>query len=148
MRRFQKTVGLKVGAKKEDQMKYQKYVIVRLPEPETGMPEYRRFSVPVRKETDRWIPAGVPYEETHLYDADDIALDVFFAREQGTATEGGSLGDVPAPNGWGVVTREWLPDDYTPPSKQEMRQREIEMLRDLKTLGAVDQAFDALGEHG
>ena len=148
MRRFRKTVGLKVGTKKEDQRKYQKYVMVRLPEPETGLPEYRRFSVPVRKEAGRCIPAGVPYEETHLYDADDIALDVFFAREQGTATEGGSLGDVSAPDGWGVVTREWLPDDYTPPSKQELRQRDIDMLRDLKGIGAVDQDFDPLGEHG
>lgn len=127
-------------------MKYQKYVIVRLPEPETGLPEYRRFSVPVRKEAGRWIPAGVPYDETHLYDEDTIALDVFFAREHGTATEGGALDDIPAPDGWGVVTREWLQDNYTPPSKQEVRQRDIDMLRVLKTVGAVDQDFDPIGE--
>lgn len=129
-------------------MKYQKYVIVRLPEPDTGMPEYRRFSVPVRQESGRWVPAGTPFDETHLYDADDIAIDVFFAREQGTATEGGTLDDIPAPVGWGVVTREWLPDNYSPPSKQEMRQRNIDMLRDLKTMGAVDQDFDPIGEQG
>lgn len=123
-------------------MKYQKYVIVRLPEPDTGLPEYRRFSVPVRERDGRWLPAGKPYEETHLYDEDTIALDVFFAREHGVAEAGGPLSDIPAPDGWGVVTREWLPDNYTPPSKQEMRQRDIDMLRDLKTMGAVNQDFD------
>lgn len=127
-------------------MKYQKYVIVRLPEPDTGMPEYRRFSVLVRQQSGRWLPAGAPYEETHLYNDDTIALDVFFAREHGTADEGGPLSDIPAPDGWGVVTREWLPDDYTPPSKQELRQRDIDILRDLKTMGAVDQDFDLLGQ--
>lgn len=127
-------------------MKYQKYVIVRLPEPSKGLPEYRQFSVPVRRESGRWVPAGTPYEETHLYDIDTIALDVFIAREQGIADGGGPLSDMPAPDGWGVVTREWLPDDYTPPSQQELRQRDIDMLRDLKTMGAVDPSFDNLGQ--
>jgi hypothetical protein len=146
MRSVQKTVGLQGAVKKENRMGYQKYAIVRLPEPETGMPEYRLFSVPVRSESGRWVSAGTRYEETHLYDEDTIAIDVHFARQHGTATEGGALDGIPAPDGWGVVTKEWLPDDYTPPSKQELRQRDIDMLRDLKGMGAVDQDFDPLGE--
>ena len=54
-------------------MKYQCITIT--PNPEPREPVFRQFAVPVRQVEGMWVPAGRWQEETHLYDAMDMATD-------------------------------------------------------------------------
>jgi hypothetical protein len=98
-------------------MKYQSYTIVRDPEPRRD-PEYRIFRVPVHQVDGRWLPAGKAFEETHLWPAFDVAFEVDTSRIHGQVDNPGPLDDIPAPPGWTVVRRAWLPDNYVPPSAE------------------------------
>lgn len=125
-------------------MKYQFYVIAK-PDPDCGE-EYRAFSVPVREIDGQWVPCGKPYEETHLHSRPGLGLHV--VSYDPASSTCGPLGGIECPPGWEVMSRTWLPDDYTPPSAAEMRHRMIDAARKLKDMGVIDQDFDPIGEQG
>jgi hypothetical protein len=112
-------------------VKYQTYTIVRDPEPPRDA-EYRIFSVPVHQVDGRWVPAGEPTEETHLWPAFDVAFEVDSDRIHGSHDNPGPLDDIPAPPGWTVVRRAWLPDDYVVPTPDEVEEEERKNLAWLK----------------
>jgi hypothetical protein len=113
-------------------MRYQEYIIGR----ELGPRRYdlRQFSVPVHQVDGKWVPAGEPFEETHLTDhlAMMISVDEFQIHTDNTC---GKLDDMPCPAGWKVMTREWLPDDYTPPTQEEVDQRTKDAIDKLRQMG-------------
>lgn len=125
-------------------MKYQFYVIAK-PDPEHGE-EYRAFSVPVRELDGQWVPCGKPYEETHLHSRPGLGLHaVSYDPASSTC---GPLAGMECPPGWEVMSRTWLPDDYTPPSAAEVRHRMIDAARKLKDMGVISPDFDPIGEQG
>ena len=112
-------------------MKYQSYTIVREPESPRDA-EYRIFSVPVHQVDGRWVPAGEPTEETHLWPEFDLAFEVDQDRIHGQCDAGGPLDGIQAPDGWTVVRRAWLPDDYVVPTPQQVEEQERKNLAWLK----------------
>jgi hypothetical protein len=95
---------------------------------------FRRFAVSVRESEGRWVPDGPPIEETHLYDPVEIALDLEHWQIHTTNTAG-KLDDMPCPEGWRVMARDWLPDDYSPPAEGEIEQRRKDAIEHLKKMG-------------
>jgi hypothetical protein len=113
-------------------MRFQEYIIGK--EFARGDYDLRKFSVPVHRVDGKWVPAGEPFEETHLTDRLDmmISIDEFQIHTDNTE---GKLDDMPCPAGWKVMTREWLPDDYVPPSLEEIEQRRKDAIEHLKKMG-------------
>jgi hypothetical protein len=101
----------------EKAVKYQTYTITKDPE-SVHYATYRIFSLPVHHVDGRWVPAGEAFEETHLWPAFDVAFEVDSDRIHGQRDNPGPLDDIPAPPGWTVVRRAWLPDNYVPPSAE------------------------------
>lgn len=123
-------------------MKYQFYVIAK-PDPDYGE-AYRAFSVPVREIEGQWVPCGKPYEETHLHSRPGLGLHV--VSYDAASSTCGPLNGIDCPDGWEVMSRTWLPDDYTPPSAPEMRHSMIDAARKLKDMGVIDQDYEPLDD--
>lgn len=113
-------------------MRKQCYIIGRELGPRTY--DLRQFSVPVSQVDGKWAPAGEPFEETHLTDHLEmmIAVDEFQIHTDNSC---GPLDDLPCPDGWKVMAREWLPDDYTPPTEDEVRARDEAAIQKMKDMG-------------
>lgn len=113
-------------------MRYQYYIVGR----ETAPNHYdlRRFTMPVHSVGGQWVAASDPTEETHLCNRFDLLMDVdeFQVHTDNTA---GKLDDLPCPDGWRVLARDWLPDDYAPPTPEEVEQQRAEAIEHLKKLG-------------
>lgn len=115
-------------------MKHQYYIIGREVAGDISGWEFRRFTTPVREVEGMWVPSGHPTEETDLWDQVELALDVdeFIVHTDNTA---GKLDDLPCPDGWKVLARDWLPDDYAPPTKEEQDAKTAEAIAHLRKLG-------------
>ncbi len=113
-------------------MRYQEYIIGRELAPDNY--DLRQFSVPVHQVDGKWVPAGEPFEETHLSDRFDMMLSIYEFQVY-TDNTCGKLDDMPCPEGWKVMAREWLPDDYVPPSPEEIEQRRKDAIEHLKKMG-------------
>lgn len=112
-------------------MKYQMYIIGKEVAP--NQYDLRQFSVPVHLVDGKWLPAGEPHEETDITDRLDMILSVH-EFQVGTDNTFGQLDDMPCPEGWKVMVREWLPDDYIPKTKEQdevERQAAIQKLKDM-----------------
>lgn len=118
-------------------MKYQ-YCIVGKNFGSADQPGYmfRRFRFPVVRDGDTWIadPAAVMLEETHLYTQDDLIEELEYWQIH-TDNSAGGLDDLTCPSGWKVFARDWLPDDYRPPSEADVAKRHAEAVAFLKNLG-------------
>jgi len=109
-------------------VKYQQYVVAkRRPD---GSHNFRRFRTRVVQHGDSWLPDGDPIEETAP--PADMMLDVGEYEE--SVDDVGPLTEITPPDGWTVVARLWLPDDYVPESQEvrdEHRNRAIARLRSM-----------------
>lgn len=102
-------------------MKYQYYIITPNPEPRE-QPVYRMFMHPVEQVDGEWKQSGDAKEiDGH---SDEFDLNVIAWRIYGAAPGIGKLDDIKPPTGWTVVARDWLPDDYVPPTQAEVEQAE------------------------
>lgn len=117
-------------------MKYQYCIIGK--DFGSARPEYmfRRFRFPVVRDGDTWVvdPSSVMLEETHLYEQDDL-IDELEYWQIHTDNTAGKLDALPCPEGWKVMARDWLPDDYVPPSKADLQQRRAQAIEHLKKMG-------------
>ncbi len=111
-------------------MKYQSYVTGRK---QNGEYEFRRFYCPVTLQDGKWMPASLPVEDTHFYPQVELAMDVAEYDTQADA-ECGDLEDIPRPAGWSVLCRHWLPDDYVPPTAEELKKQEAEARDYFRTI--------------
>lgn len=113
-------------------MKYQYYIIGREASPNHY--DLRRFVVPVHDVGGQWVPAGEATEETDIWHRFDLMLDIneFQIHTDNTA---GKLDDLPCPDGWRVLARDWLPDDYAPPTAEEMELKTKEAVEHLRKIG-------------
>lgn len=102
-------------------MKYQYYVITPDPEPQ-HQPVFRMFMVPVHEVDGQWKPSGPATELDEP--SEDLSLNVIAWRIYGASPGIGKLDDITPPRGWTVVARDWLPDDYVPPTQAERDQAE------------------------
>jgi hypothetical protein len=115
-------------------LRYQHYIIGQeVPGDITGW-QFRRFTAPVHNVEGMWVPSSPPSEETHLWDQVELALQIddFIVHTDNTA---GKLDDLPCPDGWRVLARDWLPDDYVPPAKEELDAKTEAAIEHLKKLG-------------
>jgi hypothetical protein len=104
-----------VGA--EIQMKYQQIIMAQRVGPQDT--EFRQFYVPVEDRDGRWLPCGKMREE-HV--SPGAMLTGVSEYECGGNDTCGPLEDIPAIEGWKVVARLWLPDDYVPPSAEVLEE--------------------------
>ncbi len=115
-------------------MKKQYYILGQLSDGKIKGYIFRYFTVPVHQVEGLWVPAGQSTEETHLYDQASIALDLMHWQVH-TDNTAGKLDDLPCPDGWTVMARDWLPDDYKPPAEGDVEARREEGIRFLRGLG-------------
>lgn len=113
-------------------MKYQMYIIGKELAPNHY--DLRQFSVPVHQVEGLWVPAGTPTEETDLTHRFEIILNIYEFQVY-TDNTCGKLDDLPCPEGWKVMAREWLPDDYVPPTKEDVARKDAEAIAHLRKLG-------------
>lgn len=109
-------------------MKYQQYVVAR--RCQDGSHDLRRFRTKVIQSGEAWLPDGAPIEE-HPTPA-DMLLDI--GEYEDSAGDFGPLTEITPPDGWTVVARLWLPDNYVPESQEvadEHRKRAIAKLRSM-----------------
>jgi hypothetical protein len=78
---------------------------------------FRGYYVPVKERDGKWLPAGPalddPDDQVNLYSN----VYMFQVYRNGEPT--GPLDDIPSPDGFTVVARYWLPDDYRPDTPGE-----------------------------
>jgi hypothetical protein len=118
-------------------MKYQAITIGRRP----AIDEYqfRRFVVPVSMKDGVWLPNGPMREETHRFPKGVLMLG---AAEYDEATSDcGPLSDIYAPEGWEVIARLWLPDNYVPASDEVMQHGEREAIQTLLERGLITEEW-------
>lgn len=106
-------------------MKYQYYVITPDPEPREQA-VYRMFIMPVHEVDGEWRQAGEAKELEG--DSEEVEMNVIAWRIYGRPPGIGHLDEVKPPRGWTVVARDWLPDDYVPPTDAEREQAERDAL--------------------
>lgn len=112
-------------------MKYHQIIMAKRVAPDAT--EFRQFYVPVEERDGTWVACGPMREETDRYTQGSIFAEVC-AYEGSGIDPAGPLDGVPAPDGWRVVTRTWLPDNYVPASKEvreEGRKRAEEYLKEM-----------------
>lgn len=112
-------------------MKYQEIIMGQRPSPDEY--HFRRFAVPVSMQDGRWLPAGPMREETHRYPKGMLMLAA--ADYESAPTDCGPLSDIPAPDGWEVIARLWLPDNYVPESDEVLDHGDREALRYMAERG-------------
>lgn len=113
-------------------MKYQGYIIGKELAPNNY--DLRQFSVPVHQVDGAWFPAGKPHEETSITHRLDMVMSVheFQVHTDNTC---GPLDDLPCDDGWKVMARYWLPDDYVPPTPDDVERGRQEAIDHLKKMG-------------
>lgn len=110
-------------------MKYQQIVIARRASPDAT--EFRQFYVPVEERDGKWMPCGAMREEHVPHVSMFGSVDEY---EHGGGESCGDLADIPAPAGWFVASRLWLPDNYVPASaevREEGQRRAAEYLKEM-----------------
>lgn len=112
-------------------MKYQEIIMGRKPDADTFL--YRRFAVPVSMQDGRWLPAGPMREETIRFTK--MAMMLADAEYDEAASDCGPLSDIAAPEGWEVLARLWLPDDYVPQSDEVTQHARKEAVKKMVDLG-------------
>jgi len=100
-------------------MKYHQIIMAKRVAPDAT--DFRQFYVPVEERDGTWVPCGPMREETDRYTQGSIFAGVC-AYEGSGIDPAGPLDGVPAPDGWRVVARMWLPDDYVPPSAEVLEE--------------------------
>lgn len=83
--------------------------------------EFRQFYVPVEERDGTWVTCGPMREETDRYTQGSIFAEVC-AYEGSGIDPAGPLEDIATSDGWQVVARMWLPDDYVPPSAEVLEE--------------------------
>lgn len=112
-------------------MKYQEIVMARSNGPRAE--QYRQFYVPVAQQDGRWLPCGDMREETHRYSQATMGIGITECDPD--TNDCGPLSDIPAPDGWTVVSRLWLNDDYVPPSDEVLEETDRRAVQQMKDLG-------------
>lgn len=108
-------------------MKYQQIIMAKRVSPD--LTELRQFYAPVDDASGRWRPRGDLREQQVPQAAMFGSLDEY---EHGSGRDCGPLGDITPPDGWSVVARLWLPDNYVPESaevREEGEKRAKDYLR-------------------
>lgn len=118
-------------------MKYQEIIMGQRP----SVDEYhfRKFSVPVSTQDGRWLPAGPMREETHRFSK--MAMAVAASEYSDFTSDCGPLGDIPAPEGWDVIARLWLADNYVPQSDEVTQHSEREAIQHLLERGLITEEW-------
>lgn len=116
---------------KGDQMKYQEIIMGQ--RPSESEYHFRRFAVPVAMQDGRWLPAGTMREETHRFSKGILMLAA--AEYESARSDCGPLSDIQAPDGWEVIARLWLPDDYVPQSDEVTQHARKEAVKKMLDLG-------------
>lgn len=112
-------------------MKYQEIIMGQQPDADTFL--YRRFAVPVSMQGGRWLPAGPMREETHRFTK--MAMMLADAEYDEVTSDCGLLSDIEPPDGWKVLARLWLPDDYVPQSDEVTQHARREAVKQMLDLG-------------
>lgn len=115
-------------------MRYQEYIIGKEICSNPCIYDFRKFSVPIHSVAGSWLPAGEPFEETHLCHRFDMMISVYEFQVY-TDNTCGYLDDMPCPEGWLVMARYWLPDDYVPPTEEEVEEQRQAAIGHLKKMG-------------
>lgn len=100
-------------------MKYHQIIMVRRVSRQFS--EFRQFYVPVEERDGTWVTCGPMREETDRVTQGSIVVGLS-AYEGSEMEPAGPLEDIAAPDGWRVVARMWLPDDYVPPSAEVLEE--------------------------
>ena len=94
---------------------------------------YRAYYIPVSQVDGKWMPAGdpLPDPDDQVYLLSNV-LD-FQINRHGEPT--GSLDDIPSPDGFMVVARYWLADDYSPPTKEQRDEAARKARQQMRDMG-------------
>lgn len=118
-------------------MKYQQIIMGQ--RPSESEYHFRRFAAPVAMQDGRWMPAGPMREETHRFSKGILMLAA--AEYESAPGDCGPLSDIPAPDGWEVLARLWLPDNYVPQSDEVAQHSEREAIKHLLERGLVTEEW-------
>lgn len=114
-------------------MKYQGFITERKDPTLQLKAEYRAYYLPVQERDGGWMPAG-PAKEDAGYSQADMLSNVLH-HQVFRPDVGGPLDDIASPDGYTVVARYWLDDDYQPPTPLEQQQQLDDAKQQLRDMG-------------
>ena len=82
---------------------------------------FRGYYIPVEEREGGWMPAGPAMEDPD--DQVNLYSNVYMFQVHRNGEPTGPLDDIPSPDGFTVVARYWLPDDYRPATAEERAAR-------------------------
>lgn len=116
-------------------MRYQQFITERKDPGLLLKGEFRSYYMPVAQREGGWFPAGDIIEDTDSHDQVGLLSDIITYQIFRYENDVGSLDDIQSPDDGTVAARIWLPDDYKPPTPEELAQRRRESIQKLKDMG-------------
>lgn len=115
--------------------KYQGYIVHKQTREHPKECEFRKFYVQVEQRDGNWVACGKPIDITHLSHHFDMGMTAYAIDKYGE--EEGMIDAIP-PEGFTVIARYWLPDNYVPESLEVVREREERATQHLRERGIID----------
>ena len=115
--------------------KYQGYIVHKQTREHPKEGEFREFYVQVEQRDGKWVACGKPIDITHLTHHFDMGMNAYAIDKYGE--EEGMIEAIP-PEGFTVIARFWLPDNYVPESLEVIREGDERARQHLRERGIID----------
>ena len=123
-------------------MKFQQIIAGKHDGPRSFL--FSQYAAPVKEVDGKWVLAGPLRDETHRYDHGTIMVGA--AEYDPRTSTCGYVGDIPVEEGWMVMARFWLPDNYVPESDEVLTEGDRRAAEEYKRIFGEEEYRRAFGD--